>query len=189
MKIKLSRKQLSKILQSKFLIYLFIFSQIRKLSVMGWDEFLRQIAVPIILNRSNYDLKKSQARRASLPNQLPKTTVISHMNLTTNNITPTVIITRGFSADDSFRKHGKILQKLNRQYQKEELRRKQLGAVVDWSIVEDIKEDNFEVPKLKPNARDERQTISAPWLVVKDMQQLRNQPILITTTRYHMLKA
>ncbi len=91
--------------------------------------------------------------------------------------------------DESFRKHGKILQKLNHQAQQEELRRKQLGSLVDWSIIEDIEEENnLELPKLKPNARDERQTISEPWVIVKDMQQLRNQPILVTTTRYHMLK-
>ncbi len=91
--------------------------------------------------------------------------------------------------DESFRKHGKILQKLNHQAQQEELRRKQLGSLVDWSIIEDIEEENnLELPKLKPNARDERQTISEPWVIVKDMQQLRNQPILVTTTRYQMLK-
>jgi hypothetical protein len=63
-----------------------------------------------------------------------------------------------------------------------------MGSIVDWSIVESIdEEENLELPKLKPNARDERQTVTEPWSMVKDMQHLRNQPLLITTTRYHML--
>ncbi len=172
------------------MIFLF---QIRKLSVIGWDEFLRQIAVPIILNRSNYDLRNSQPRRASLPRPVPKTNVVSHINLTSNNVggitRPNLTLSAVVLSYESFRKHGKILEKLNQRNQQEELRRKQLGSLVDWSIVENIEEeDNFEVPKLKPNARDERQTINAPWSVVKDMQHIRNQPILITTTRYQMLK-
>jgi hypothetical protein len=63
-----------------------------------------------------------------------------------------------------------------------------MGSLVDWSIIESIdEEENFQLPKLKSNARDERQTISEPWSIVRDMQQLRTQPLLITTTRYHML--
>jgi hypothetical protein len=96
---------------------------------------------------------------------------------------PSVTIFSEFSTDESFRKHGKILEKLNQRQQQEELKRKQLGSIVDWSIVESIdEEDDFKLPKLKPNARDERQTISEPWSMVKNIQQLRTQPILITTT-------
>lgn len=146
--------------------------------------------MPIIYNRSNYDVRTSHQRRASLTHQLPKkANVISHINLTSNHVAPTVTISPDFTVDESFRKHGKILEKLNQRQQQEELRRKQLGSVVDWSIMENVdEENNMESPKLKPNARDERQTISEPWSIVKDMQQLRNQPILITTTRYQMLK-
>jgi hypothetical protein len=164
---------------------------------MGWDEFLRQISVPILLNRINYDLKNWQPRRASIPNHLLKATVVAHINLTSSiidvtkesTITPVVTTSPDFSVDNSFRKHGKVLEKLNRRSQQEELKRKQAGSIVDWAILEDIEEDDsFQLPKLKPNARDERQTVSEPWSVVKDMQQLRNQPILITTTRFQMLK-
>jgi hypothetical protein len=123
--------------------------------------------------------------------------VVAHINLTSSiidvtkesTITPVVTTSPDFSVDNSFRKHGKVLEKLNRRSQQEELKRKQAGSVVDWIILEDIEEDDsFQLPKLKPNARDERQTVSEPWSVVKDMQQLRNQPILITTTRFQMLK-
>lgn len=103
--------------------------------------------------------------------------------------TPTVTSSPDFSYDESFRKHGKILEKLNQRNQQEELRKKKFGALIDWSIVEDVgNEESFEVPKLKPNARDERQTISEPWTVVKDMEHLRTQPILLTTTRIQMIK-
>lgn len=164
--------------------------------MIGWDEFLRQISVPIILNRSNYDLKKSQIRRGSIVPHVSKANVISHVNLTANNTTTvanvvraSVTISTDFSADELFRKHGKMLQKLNARERQEELRRKQMGAIVNWSIVESVdEEENMETPKLKSNARDERQTISEPWTMVKDMQQLRNQPLLITTTRYQILK-
>jgi hypothetical protein len=137
-------------------------------------------------------LNTSPPRRASLPRHFAKTNVISHVNLTSTNIndshTPVITISNDFSANESFRKHGKILEKLNQRDQQEEFRRKQWGSLVDWSILEDMEEDQPELPKLKPNARDERQTISEPWSIVKDMQQLRNQPILVTTTRYHMIK-
>ncbi len=158
----------------------------RKLSVIGWDEFLRQISVLIILNRSNYDLRTNQPRRASIPK--------ININLTSNSINvnnvpkPSVTISPDFFANESFRKHGKILEKLNTRAQEEKYRRKQMGSLVDWSIVESIdEEEKFQLPKLKPNARDERQTISEPWSIVRDMQQLRNQPLIVTTTRYHML--
>ena len=108
--------------------------------------------------------------------------------MTSSNIN-SLTISSEYSTDDLFRKHGHILQKLNHREQREEMRRKKMGSIVDWSIVESVEEeDTFELPKLKPNARDERQTVSEPWTVVKDMQQLRNQPVLITTTRYQMLK-
>ncbi|CAF1154373.1 unnamed protein product [Rotaria sordida] len=170
---------------------------IEKLSVISWDEFLRQVSVLIILNRSNHELKISRPRRASIPHNLIQATVISHINLTSNSIdvkknvtiTPTITISPDLSFDASFRKHGKILEKLNQRNQQEELRKKHLGSLVDWSIVENIDdEENLELPKLKPNARDERQTISEPWSIVKDMEHLRTEPMLITTTRIQMLK-
>ncbi len=159
--------------------------------MIGWDEFVRQISVSILLNRSNYDLRNEhQLRLSSQHRQSSKTNV----NLTSNSIDlgnvhkPSITISPDLLANQSFRKHGKILAKLNRQQREEELRRKQMGSIVDWSIVESIdEEENLELPKLKPNARDERQTVTEPWSMVKDMQHLRNQPLLITTTRYHML--
>ncbi len=85
------------------------------------------------------------------------------------------------SFDKSFRKYRKILEKLNRQ--------EELCSLVDYSILENTEEKGkFELPKLKINARDERQTISEPWSVVKDMEHLRNQPILVTTTHIKMFK-
>lgn len=179
-----------------YVSFLFFSFDIRKLSVVSWDEFLRQIAVPILLNRLNYDLKNSRSRRASIPHSLTQATVISHINLTTSNVdlkrsvptTSKVTISPDLSFDESFRKHGKILEKLNQRNQQQEVKRKQMGSVVDWSIVENIEEDNLELPKLKPNARDERQTVSEPWSMVKEMQHLRNEPILITTTRIQMVK-
>ena len=167
-------------------LWVFFFS---KLSVIGWDEFVRQISVLILLNRSNYDLKHNQTRRGSFSHHLPKNNiVISHVNLTSNSIN-NLSIASEFSTDELFRKHGHILQKLNKRQQQEELNRKKMGSVVDWSIVESIdEEENLELPRLKPNARDERQTISEPWSVVKEMQQLRNQPLPIITTRYQMVK-
>jgi hypothetical protein len=196
MKIKISMKELSKIFY-EINSFRNFFIQIRNLSVMGWDEFLRQISVPIILNRTNYDLKTSQPRRASIPNHLLKAAVVAHINLTSSTIdltksliaTPVVTISPDLSIDDTFRKHGKVLEKLNQRSLQDEIKRKQAGSIVDWTIMEDVEEqESFELPKLKPNARDERQTVSEPWSVVKDMQQLRNQPILITTTRFQMLK-
>ncbi|CAF2954013.1 unnamed protein product [Rotaria sp. Silwood2] len=170
---------------------------IEKLSVISWDEFLRQVSVLIIFNRSNHDLLISRPRRASIPHNLTQATVISHINLTSHSIdlkknvtiTPTITISPDLSFDSSFRKHGKILEKLNQRDQQEELRKKHLGSLVDWSIVESIdEEENLELPKLKPNARDERQTITEPWSVVKDMEHLRTQPILITTTRIPIVR-
>ncbi|CAF3080573.1 unnamed protein product [Rotaria socialis] len=170
---------------------------IQKLTVVSWDEFLRQISVLLILNRSNYDLKNSRPRRASIPHNLTQATVVSHINFTSSSvdlrrnvaITPIVTTSPDFSFDESFRKHGKILEKLNQRNQQEGIRKKHLGTSIDWSLVEDVgDEDNLELPKLKPNARDERQTISEPWAVVKAMEHLRTQPILITTTRIQMLK-
>jgi hypothetical protein len=154
-----------------------------------------------MLNRTNYDMKSGQPRRASIPNHLSRATVVSHINLTSKDIDvpkkvipiksnpPTITTTPDLSFDNSFRKHGKILEKLDQRRQQEELKRKQLGSSLEWAIVESIDEhDNLEIPKLKPNGRDERQSISEPWSVVKDMQRLRTEPILVTTTSIQMLK-
>mgnify|MGYP006897425981 CR=1 FL=1 len=93
------------------------------------------------------------------------------------------------SLNEPFRKYGKVLEKLNQRNRDEELRKKRFGSLIDWSIVESIDdEDNFEVPKLKPNAKDGRQTISEPWTVVKEMQHLRNEPILVSRTRVHIVR-
>lgn len=160
-----------------------------KLSVIGWDEFVRQISVLVLFNRSNYDLKQNQTRRGSLSYPQPKNNiVISHVNVPSNSINNLTIASE-LSTDELFRKHGHILQKLNRRQQQEEINRKKMGSIVDWSIVESVdEEENLELPRLKPNARDERQTVSEPWSVVREMQQLRNEPLPIITTRYQMVK-
>ena len=163
---------------------------------MNWDGFLRHIVVPLILNRSNSNVKSNRPRRASIPRNLTQTTVISHINLISSSddfkknppVTPTTTSSPDLSFNESFRKYGKLLKKLNQRDQQEEYRKKQYGSLVDWSIVESIEdEQNFEIPKLKPNARDERQTISEPWSVVKEMQHLRTEPLFVSTTRINLV--
>ncbi|CAF1189695.1 unnamed protein product [Adineta steineri] len=72
---------------------------------------------------------------------------------------------------DTTNKHKRILEKL---------KQKHFDSSSTWSIVEN--EDAYDLLKLKIDGRDERQTISEPWSIVKEMEQLRNKPIFITTT-------
>ena len=160
----------------------------RKLSVVGWDEFLRQISILILLNRSNYDYRRPEAHRESLITHfVPRGSVVSHINLTSTSIVfnrqPS--ISSEIHVDESFRKHGKVLEKLQKQYEHEEAKRKRIGSLLDFSLVESFDEqNNAELPKLKTNRKDERRAVSEPWLVVKEMEQLRSLPVPIRKTQY-----
>jgi hypothetical protein len=159
---------------------------------MNWSEFLREISLLILFNRLNDDITCSQSRRAAIPAHLSNASVVkrsilppievdspSRLTFSRSN-TPTGFI----PCDESFRKHAKILQKLNRQ---EEFKRKQIDSLVNFTIVENIDENNnINLPKLKLNTRDDRRTITDPWTSVKQIEQLRNQPILIKTTRINL---
>lgn len=156
--------------------------------MFGWDEFLRQVSIFILLNRSNYDIKVNQISR-STPSIL-----ISHANVTnpieievkrklatSRNENSRLNYSKELTSNEIFRKHGKILEKL---HQKEEERVRQSNFC---PIVENVDEDSFLAPKLKVDAKDERQSVTTPWVVVKQMQHLRTQPILITSTRLQMI--
>ncbi len=166
---------------------------------MNWGEFLRELSLLILLNRSNDDVTNSQARQAAIPphlsnasvilrpkfppieNQLPRRLTVTRTNTPGTPMLPTITL------DNSFRKHAKMLEKLTHKNRKDELIRKQMGY--NFTIVENLdEEDNINLPKLKPNARDDRRTITDPWTSVKEMQRLRNEPILVKTTRIRMLK-
>ena len=146
----------------------------RKLSVFAWEEFLRQISLLILLNRSNSDVKTQPTRRLSMANldldarrtKKPETFALTS-SLETN-------------FEQNFRKHEKILDKL--QQREDEAKKKSLNQC---SVVECL-DDEIDLPRLKSDARDERQTITQPWTIVKEMQHLRSQPVLIS--RVHMLK-
>ena len=169
---------------------------LRKHLFLNWSEFLRQLSLLILLNRSNDELINNQLRRGSIPPHLSNALIVSRsrfpslktdipirMNLS-NSYTPTP----NFSCDEPFRKHAKVLEKLNQRYQQEEIRKKQMGSEVSYTIVESIdEEEDIKLPKLKINARDGRRVITDPWASVKEIEQLRNQPIFVKTTQFKIL--
>ncbi|UJR07782.1 hypothetical protein I4U23_012064 [Adineta vaga] len=138
--------------------------------VLTWEEFLCQISVPMILNRSNFEIQQVQTYLVSILPPVPETKVeFSYMNRMKNQI----IITEDLSWD---------------KYRKIEKRRSK-SALPRALIVENLeKKENFERPKLKLNVRDERQTISEPWSMVKQMEHVRNEPILISITSTRILR-
>lgn len=162
----------------------------RKYTVFGWDEFLRQLSILILLNRSNYDVMKRSSSRLSMT----KPHLISHTNLTTTETdvtkklppikTETINVSSSIDStiNETFRKHEKILEKL---HQREEEKKK---SPYDWSIVENLDDDDENLPKLKVNGRDQRQSVTHPWVMVKEMQQLRNEPILIKSTHVQVIR-
>lgn len=162
---------------------------IRQHSTMNWGEFLREISLVILLNRSNDNITRNQARRAAIPSHLANASVVLRSRLPSLETSPPTRLefsrlnTTGtpmlpdISCDESFRKHARLLEKLNRLNEREALQRKQLGSSLHFTIVENIREENINLPKLKPNARDDRRTITDPWTAVKELQQLRNTPI------------
>lgn len=156
---------------------------------MNWSEFLRELSLLFLLNRSNDDVISNQSRRASIPAHLSKASVVLRSRFPSIDINPssrlscsrstTPMIGALISCDESFRKHGKILEKLNR---KEEFIKKHMNSMINYTIVENIdEENNINLPKLKLNARDDRRTITDPWTSVKNIELLRNQPIFIKT--------
>lgn len=162
-------------------LFVFVFFFFRKFSVFGWDEFLRQLSIFLLFNRSNSDVMSRTTRRLS------KSLFVSHQNLTSSEIDSTRKIPQLKSEFDSntneiFRKHGKILEKL---HQHDEEKKK---SPYDWSIVENLDENADELPKLKVDGRDQRQSVTNPWVMVKEMQHLRNEPILIKSTQFQIIR-
>ncbi|CAF1236487.1 unnamed protein product [Adineta steineri] len=161
-----------------------------KSPLMNWSEYLREISLLILLNRAN-DMT-SEGHRAPAPPHLSnaQTVVPSGTNDPSNKFPisrSNTLITSTFptmSYDESFLKHAKLLQKIQKRHQFEELKRKQMGSNINFTIVENNDDDKgrMNLPKLKVNARDDRRTITDPWTSVKEMQQLRNEPVLIRTT-------
>lgn len=163
----------------------------RKHKYLKWTEFLRDLSLLFLLNRSNDDVIFNQIRRASIPPHLLQASIVSRSRF------PSIIDSEQFkrrstlsnsfvqqsviSCDDIFRKHAKVLQKLNQQYHNEEQRKKESGSDVCYSIVESLDEEQTQIhlPKLKFNRRDDRRTVTDPWTLVKEMEQLRNQPIFV----------
>jgi hypothetical protein len=156
---------------------------------MNWSDFLRELSLVILLNRCNDDVVSNQLRRGSIPPHLLNAPIVSRSRFPSididapsrstfsRSITPGA--TTNLSCDESFRKHAKILEKLNKEFKK-----KQMGSVANFTIVESLdEEENINLPKLKSNARDDRKAIIDPWTSVKEIEQLRNQPIFIRTTR------
>ncbi|CAF1315124.1 unnamed protein product [Adineta ricciae] len=167
-----------------------------KSSAVHWSEFLREIALLILLDRSNDDVRSSETRRGSIPAQLSNAVKVTYPKLHPNerDSTSRLSLSRSntlatpksshASYDKGFLKHAKLLQKLNERNQVEELKRKQLGSSIDFTIVEDGADaKDLKLPKLKPNARDDRRTITDPWTCVNEMQRLRNEPIPVRWRR------
>ncbi|CAF1277786.1 unnamed protein product [Rotaria magnacalcarata] len=173
----------------------------QKLSLMNWSEFLRAISLLILLNRSNGGRAHQQAR-ATIPAHLSNSLFFSCSKLSTNEgdslsrltfsriETPsTSVFLPGISFDNSFRKHAKILEKLNKQNQQAISKRKHTGSLMNYTIIEDIEaKENINLPKLKPDARDDRRAITDPWTSVKEIEQLRNMPILVKKTSVNIIK-
>ncbi|CAF2669786.1 unnamed protein product [Rotaria sp. Silwood2] len=174
----------------------------KKNSLMNWGEFLREISLLILLNRSNKNITNSQVRRATIPVHLKDASVVSRSKLppigtdSSSRVTfsrlestPGTPMLPNISCDESFCKHAKILEKINKRDQQEQLTRKKMGSSTSFTIVESIdEEENINLPKLKSNARDDRKAITDPWTSVKEIQQLRNQPILVKTARISIIK-
>ena len=164
--------------------------------LLNWEEFLRETAIFFLLDRANENKTGSRTPRvgdsrselekkvteppSSAPNFAVKPSVQqrrSRSQLPSTPFLPNIFY------DESFRKHAKILGKLKQHDQEEDLRRKQYGSLLDYSIVESLdEEDDEKLPKLKCYRRDDRNVIVDPWTAVKDIQRLRTQPIGIKTS-------
>src|SRR5690242_21517768 len=95
----------------------------RNLSIMNWSDFLCELSLLILLNRSNDNVIINQTRRASIPPHLSNVSAVSRRSSPSIEIDlpSRMILSRtstpstNVSCDDLFRKHEKILEKLNRQ--------------------------------------------------------------------------
>lgn len=159
---------------------------------MDWSDYLRELSLVILLNRCNDDVISNQLRRGSIPPHLSNVPIVSRSRFPSmdfdapsrstfsRSFTPTAAVAN-LPCDQLFRKHAKILEKLNQKNRNEEIKRKQL---LNFTIVENLdEEENIKLPKLKTHARDDRKAITDPWTAVKEIEQLRNQPIFVKTTR------
>lgn len=151
----------------------------RKSFEIDWSEYLRGLALVILLNRSNDQKISTQSRRASIPRHLSNASIVSlprefhsssRLTLSRSN-TPAAIAMRTPSCDETFVKHAKILEKT---------KKKSMGSVINFTIVENIDEEeerNVPIPKLQLNRRDDRRAITDPWTSVREIGLLRNEPI------------
>ena len=165
------------------------FLSCRKPSEIDWSEYLRGIALLILLNRCNDKKISNQSRRASIPRHLSDASIISLTRFSprefrsssrlalSSSITPAPIAVRTPSCDDVFIKHAKILEKLNRKTEEKQTKH-------NFIIVENLdEEENPNLPKLQLNRRDDRRVITDPWTSVKEIGQLRNE--LISLRRFN----
>jgi hypothetical protein len=161
---------------------------------MPWPEFLHEIALLILLNRSNDDVTSSQALSASIPAHLSNAVKVLRptFSLIEGDVSRRLSLTRSHSSirpifpnasyNKLFSEHARVLGKLNQRNRSEEFKGKQMNSSLNFTIVESVDEkQNINLPKLKPNARDDRKAIIDPWTSAKEMQQLRNEPILVKT--------
>ena len=168
---------------------------------MSWTEYLREISLLILLNRSNSYMVHSQPRRASIPSHLMNAEVVSQLTFfPVDSTSPRTFLSPrrneliepflpNISYDEALRKHAKLLQKLNERDRQNELKRKQMGPSTNFRIMENINEEQMiNLPKLKVNARDDRKAVTDPWTSVKEMQQLRNSPVVVQRTRARTFK-
>ena len=118
--------------------------------------------------------------------QLPRLNM-KHSRRSTIKQSKSISVMHGSSNIDcnkTVSKYRRMIEKLNEQEYATELKRKQLGSLVNYSIVESIDEkENINLPKLKPNQRDHRYVVIDPWTSARDLERLRNQPILIKSVR------
>lgn len=161
------------------------FSLFSQPMMLNWDEFLRETAVFLLLDRSNHDrivnrLTRQGETRLDVERTLTKvmpSAAKSSIRQRSTSFLPKIFY------DDSFRKHAKILEKLKQNQHNEDFKRKQFGCLVDYSIVESLDEEIDEkLPKLKCSRRDDRNVVVDPWTSVKELQRLRRQPIGINAS-------
>lgn len=163
---------------------------------MKWSEFLHEICLLILLNRFNGDVTFSQVRRASIPGHLSNEMKVlpatfpsierdfSRRFSLARSDTLARPIFPNTSCDELFSKHAKVLEKLNQRNRLEQLKRKQMGSSLNFTIVENFDgQENINLPKLKLNARDDRRAVTDPWTSVNEMQRLRHEPIPVKITR------
>ena len=162
---------------------------------MAWEEFLCEIALLLLFNRINKNKINNETQRASKPPHLAHAAVATGSRrhpeyggseqLSTRSITPPIRFLPALWKAKPFIKHARILEKISERDQREEWRRTHLGLPAGVHIIETIDEqDEINLPKLKPTARDDRNATVNPWTSVKYMQQLRDE-CLPVRPRFH----